>query len=70
MNPFLAQQYQIVYQVPITPSGEPTGNLLLGASSSTANIMMTDSVIGISTQAKNYDPLKGESILKDPPSTY
>ena len=59
-NPFPAPQ-QVVAQVPTPASNE--------ASLSSATILMTDIVIGLSTRAKNYDPLEGRSTSDDIPST-
>ena len=66
----LTQQQQIVSQTPTPPLGAPIGHPLLGYSSSTTKIMMNDSIIGISMREKNYDPPKGESLLKGPPLTF
>ena len=59
-NPFLAPQ-QMVSRAPSTVSGS--------ASSSSAMILMTNVVIGLSTRAKNYDPSEGRSTPNDTPST-
>ena len=51
-DPFLAQQQQMVTQ---TPTNLPIGNvghLLQGASSSSTTILMADTIVGISMQAK------------------
>lgn len=47
----------MVAQATAPPSG--------GASSSSATILMTDVVFGLSTQAKNYDQSKGHSTTND-----
>ena len=57
-NPFPAPQ-QMVAQAPAPPSR--------GASSSSATILMTDTVIGDSMRAKNYDQSKGHSNPNDTP---
>ena len=59
-NPFPTPQ-QIVAQALALAFG--------GASSSSATILMTGTVIGLSTRAKNYDPSEGCSTPDDIPST-
>ena len=59
-KPFPAPQ-QMVAQAPAPASDD--------ASSSSATILMTDAVIGLSMRAKNYEPSEGHSTPHDIPST-
>lgn len=59
-NPFPSLQQMVA---------QATAPTFSGASSSSATILMTDVVIGLSTRAKNYDQSEGPSTMDDTPST-
>ena len=59
-NPFPSPQ-QMFAQDHVPPSG--------GASSSSTTILMTDTIIGLSMRAKNYEKSEGHPTKNDTPST-
>ena len=68
-NPFPAQHQQMVSQVPTQKPTNPSAEAPSGASSSSVNILMADSV-DLTTRAKKYDKqLDGEPFAQaDSPS--